>query len=360
MAFRTSRVGIPANLHTAACYTFSTPPMGDANFATLLSTTVPAAFNAYANGVDFFATPPAPFPKATRAGQPQPLAASIPTLAVLNNQQVDDPWREHSGAYYTQLLGGSVSGSVTPGNVPSPPAGYSGDLAVTLLQLIAIAYQQTQHPNSAPSPAPIFTPDSFLTANGTRWGAIFRDAPNKQIYVVFRGELSLEESVNALSQDGAVSPAYLPPGCGLEPGLDQIYSALRNGLRAQAAAALSVVGGTRVIMGGHGVGGALANIAALDFASQGGGLTAPVVIYTFGAPPSGDGAFQNAFQTQFAGASSISFQLARAGDPFPGLVFAPGAWTQTVGTSLVLTGGTPYDDNINHSLTSYLVLLKGP
>jgi pimeloyl-ACP methyl ester carboxylesterase len=176
--------------------------------------------------------------------------------------------------------------------------------------------------------------------------------------VVFRGELSMEESVNALSQAGAVAPAYLPNGSAITPGLDQIYSSMRAGLRTQVAAALAAVGGTRVIMAGHSVGGPLANIAALDLATQTGGLTAPVAIYTFGAPPSGDGGFQAAFTSQFAGSTVSSFQLSRSGDPFPALMFAPGAGAMTVGAALNLTGGTPYDDNINHSLTSYIVLLK--
>src|SRR5262249_60013964 len=116
MAFRQLRSGIPANLHTAACYTFSTPPMGDSNFATLFTQTIPAAFNVSAAGVDFFANPPQPFPGALAAGIPQALPAAIPTLSILNNQAVDDPWRERSGAYYTQLLGGATPVATTPGN----------------------------------------------------------------------------------------------------------------------------------------------------------------------------------------------------------------------------------------------------
>jgi hypothetical protein len=362
LAFRALRPGIPANLHTAACYTFSTPPMGDANFSNLLlDQNNRAVFNVWAKDVDFFADPPVPFPNATRAGKPQPvLTAAIPTLPVLNNQAVDDPWVEHSGAYYTQLFGSTVGGKMTAGKIESPPAGYSNDLAVTLLQLIAVAYQQTQHDNSPPSPNPVFTRNSYIASGATRWGAIFTDQPNQRIFVVFRGELSLEESVNALSQDGATSPAYLPAGCALTPGVEQIYAALRTDLRTKAAAALASVGGTKVYMAGHGLGGVLANIAALDFATQGGGLTAPIAIYTFGAPPSGDdNFFQPAYDAQFAGAAPTSYQLTRAGDPFPALQYAGTAWTVTVGANTVLTGSAPlYDDNINHSLTSYIVLLK--
>jgi hypothetical protein len=360
MAFRQSRSGIPANLHTAACYTFSTPPMGDSNFATLFTQTIPAAFNVFAAGVDFFANPPQPFPGALPAGIPQALPAAIPTLSILNNQAVDDPWRERSGAYYTQLLGGATSVATTPGNVPAPPPGYNGDLAESLSQLIAVAYQQTQHPGSQPSPIPAYSLDSFITSltpSGTRWGAIFLDTANKRILVVFRGELSFEESVSALTQIGSVYPTYLPNGCALAPGLDQIYAAVRDGLRNNVVSALSKVGGTTIVMAGHSIGGALANIAALDFATQAAGITASVAIYTFGAPPSGDPGFQSAFASKFTGSPISSFQLSRNGDPFPGLPAVSGG-PMTVGAALNLTGGTPYDDNINHSLTSYIVLLK--
>ncbi len=357
MAFRQSRSDIPANLHTAACYTFSTPPMGDSNFATLFTQTIPAAFNVSA-AVDFFANPPQPFPGAVQAGVPQALSAKIPTLSILNNQPVDDPWRERSGAYYTQLLGGPASGATTPGNVLAPPQGYSGDLAANLTQLIAVAYQQTQHPGAQPSPIPAYPLDSFITTpSGTRWGAIFLDNANKRVLVVFRGELSFEESVNALTQIGLVYPTYLPNGCSVAPGMDQIYAAVRPAFRASVISGLGKVGGTAIVMAGHGVGGSLANIAALDFATQVGGITAPVAIYTFGAPPSGDPNFQTAFSSQFTGSAISSFQLSRNGDPFPGLPAVSGG-PNTVGAALNLIGGTPYDDNINHSLTSYIVLLK--
>jgi hypothetical protein len=354
MAFRKSRSGLPGNVHTAACYTFSTPPMGDTNFAALLTQTIPATFNVFAANVDFFATTPAPFPGAVRAGQPQALSATVPTLPELNNQPVDDPWREHSGAYYTGLLTQPTSSKTTPGTVTSPPSGYSADLAGSLTQLIAVAYQQTQHPNSQPSPLVSYALDSFVGISATRWGAIFTDKANKRIFVVFRGEICFEESVNALTQIGVAYPAYLPSDSALAPGMDQIYAALRTGLRAQAVAALGRVGGTNVIMGGHGVGGVLANIAALDFASQGGGLSAPSAVYTFGAPPSGDPNFASAFAASFA---TSSFQLSRQGDPFPSLNAISGG-PMLVGQSLTLNGGSPYDDNIYHSLTSYIALLK--
>ncbi|MES2706266.1 MAG: hypothetical protein V4726_06625 [Verrucomicrobiota bacterium] len=360
MAFRQTRSGIPANIHTAACYTFSTPPMGDVNFAALLVSTIPASFNVYADNVDFFASPPVPFPGAVRSGVPQALAAAIPTVPELNNAQVDDPWREHSGAYYTGLLTTPAGSPTTPGTVTAPPSTFSTDLAQTLTQMTAVAYQQTQHPNSTVSP-PVsgYTLNSFLSSGGTRWGAIFTDAPNQRVFVIFRGEICFEETVSALTQQGIVYPAYLPSPAALAPGLDQIYSGLRPALRSQAAAALTAVGGTNIIVAGHGVGGALANIAALDFASQGGGFSAPSAVYTFGSPPSGDPSFQSSFNTQFgtAGATPSSFQVTRPGDPFPSLMAISGG-PMTVGLKLTLNGATPYDDNIYHSLTSFLALLN--
>jgi len=359
MAFRPGRSGIPANIHTAACYTFSTPPLGDANFAALFASTIPASFNVYANNVDFFASPPAPFPGAVPAGQRQALTATIPTVPELNGAQVDDPWRERSGAYYTGLLNTPTSTPTTPGTVTAPPSTFSGDLAKTLTQMIAVAYQQTQHPNSPASP-PIsgYGLDSFLTSNGTRWGAIFTDTPNNRIFIVFRGELSFEETVNALTQIGIIYPTYLPAHSAVAPGMDQIYSGLRSAMRTQAMAALAKVNGTNIIVAGHGVGGGLANIAALDFATQGGGFSVPTAVYTFGAPPSGDPNFMSAFNAQFgvSGATPSSFQIVRSPDPFPLLIGISGG-PMTMGLNLVLNGATPYDDNIYHSLTSFLTLL---
>lgn len=358
LGFRQSRSGIPANLHTAACYTFSTPPMGDTNFAGLLTSTIPASFNVYAANVDFFAAPPTPFPGAVRAGFAQALPAKIPTVPDLNNEAVDDPWREHSGAFYTGLLTSPTSILTTPGTVTAPPAGYSADLAETLTLMTAVVYQQTQHPNSATTP-PVagFTLDSFLSASGVRWGAIFTDAPNNRIFVVFRGEICFEDSVNFLTQLGIANPSYLPGGSGIAPGADQVYAALRPALRTQATAALGKVGGTNIIVTGHAVGGVLANICALDFASSGGGFSAPTAVYTFGAPPSGDPIFVQTFNAQFATGTVTNFQLIRAGDPFPVLTQLSGG-SLTPGTNVALNGTTPYDDNINHSLTSYITLLN--
>lgn len=351
LAFRIGRSGLPAKISTSACYTFSTPPMGDTNFNTFFQQQIPASFNVYADRVDFFAAPPTPIPGAIRCGQAVPVTSAIPAI--------DDPWVEHSGAFYTQLLGGTPSGSSTPGSVTSPPSTYDNDLAYTLAQLCATAYQQAQHPNLPPAPnVASYNLDSVVSSNGIRWGAIFVNSANNRVVLAFRGAVAFEETVFALTQLGVTYPPYLAANAAIAPGTGQIYSALRPALLTQLASALGKAGTSPgILITGHDVGGILANVAALDFAQPGGKVPKPSAIYTFAAPPSGDPVFQGAFNALYASASSpSSFQLARSSDPFPILTVVGGA--MRMGSSLALTGTTPADDNINHSLTSFLTLLE--
>jgi hypothetical protein len=356
LAFRSSRSGLPANINTAACFTFATPPLGDTNFDALLQQLVPASFNVYAttatsSTIDFFATPAVPFASGTRCGQPTPVTGTIPAP--------DDPWFEHSGAFYTTLLGGTPSGHTTPGTVQSPPTTYSADFASTLAGLCAVAYQQAQHPDLAPPSVPGYVLDSVASANGVRWAAIFVNGANTRVIVAFRGACGFEETVNAVTQFNVVYPSYLKNSAAIAPGLDQIYTPMRTSLRAAVVSALAKAGNApSVVVTGHDVGGALANIAALDFATNGGGISAPAFVYTFAAPPSGDPVFQNDFTSRFGSSTRpLSFQLMRPGDPFASILVFGG--TQSMPVGLVLTGATPSDEGVNHSLTSYITLLGG-
>ena len=352
LAFRRGRSDLPAGLRcvTAACYTFATPPMGNAAFSTFFRQTVPAAFEVRAERIDGFAKPGSNSP-AVAAGNVQGLSGSAP--------EIDDPWVERSGPFYASLLGHDVHPPTTPGRIGNPPTPerYRGELAQTLARLCAVTYQQAQHPDLPPSPnLPSYGLDSKVSTKGTLWACLFVDAPNTRVVAAFRGSIGFAETTSLVTPVGNANPDYLPYGSSVGSGFDAVYAGLRTSFRTLLAAALTRAGtGSSLLLAGHGEGGVLANLAALDLAQNPvPGIAAVDVdaIYTFGAPPSGNEVFRRRFEAKYP---ANSFQLVRQRDPFPQLT--PFGGTYAPGLTLELIGATRADDHLDHSLTSFVELL---
>ncbi|MBL9128187.1 MAG: hypothetical protein JNL97_11090 [Verrucomicrobiales bacterium] len=351
LAFRRGRSDLPTGLRcvTSACYTFSTPPMGNAAFSTFFRQTVPAAFEVRAERIDGFAMP-ASNPPAVAAGNVQGLTRNAP--------EIDDPWVERGATFYASLLGHDAHPPTMPGGIgnPPPPEGFRGELAQTLARLCAVTYQQAQHPDLPPSPnLPSYVLDSKVSAKGTLWACLFVDAPNTRVVAAFRGSIGFAETTSLVTPVGNANPDYLPYGSSVGSGFDAVYAGLRATFRTLLAAALAKAGtGSSLLLAGHGEGGVLANIAALDLAgSPVPGLAAVGAIYTFGSPPSGNDVFRRHFE---AGYPANSFQLVRQRDPFPQLTPFGGPYAP--GLTLELIGATTADDHLDHSLTSFVELLR--
>lgn len=147
-----------------------------------------------------------------------------------------------------------------------------------------------------------------------------------------------------LLRPGASPRTICPPDRWSLRARTKFYSAVRAVLRTQALAALTKVSGTTVIICGHGAGGARADIAALDFATQGGRLRAPSAVDTFGAPGGRDPNFCAAFNAQFTAFPTTPTSLIVAAKrPVPAACQPPDG---PRGQILTLNGSSPYDDNI--------------
>ena len=354
MAFRRTRTGLPDGLvlTTECCYTFAMPPVGNADFSTCLNANAPSgAYNVYAGKVDQFASPPV-MPKDTvRTGTPEDLSkATIPV-------PYDEPWFERSAPYYTQSLGGADPSSPSNGEVSNPPEGFSANFAFTLAELAAAACGLAMRPDLPQHPVvPNYNLEGQpITSNNAPWAYLFTNKTTTpaRVIVVFRGSITFTELVAAITPFGQSPPAYLPKNCQILSSVDAIYSPLREALRSAVSTLLKLLPGMskEIVVTGHDLGGTLANVCALDIATDPAGLIKPGPVYTFGAPLVGNISFAEAFNAQFA---SKSFQLGRPGDIFP---FIPEN-RMPVPAAVPLAGVPTWDDPEQHALRGYAELLN--
>jgi Lipase (class 3) len=353
MAFRRTRTGLPDGLvlSTECCYTFGTPPVGNAAFSTCLNANAPSgAYNVYAGKVDQFASPPV-MPKDTvRTGTAEDLSkATIPVY--------DEPWFERSTPYYTQSLGGADLSSPSNGAVSNPPEGFSANFAFTLAELAAAAYGLAMRPDLPQHPVvPNYNLEGQpITSNNVPWAYLFTNKTTTpaRVIVVFRGSITFTELAAAITPFGASPPGYLPKDCQILSSVDAIYSPLREALRSSVSTLLQLLPGQskEIVVTGHDLGGTLANVCALDIAADPAGLIKPGPVYTFGAQLVGNISFAEAFNAQFA---LKSFQLGRPGDIFPSIpeILMP------VKAAVQLTGVPTWDDPALHALRGYAELLN--
>ncbi|AFE07209.1 lipase [Corallococcus coralloides DSM 2259] len=370
---RPGKTGSSSPVTSVTVYGFSTPALGDEAFATWFAQQVPVSYTVLAEGrslVDFFPTEPTQAQGYFQPSQLESLQASIP--------QYDDPWLERDSVFYTALLGGdtttlaaasrtlhalSSQGSpatiavlrerllVAPGD--DAPAGYNPDLSYTLAVLCSAAYERAQHPDlgtSLPSPWTLVTD---VQAGGRTFVSIF--STPTQVAVVFRGAVTWEELFTLQGNYNMASgPSYLPPNAGqFSQGPISLYGQLRPAL-LQALQGISGWGSRQLLVTGHSMGGALATLCALDLQQGQQGLPVPAALYTFGAPPVGNPAFQLYFGRLAFAAST--YRVVRPYDIVPRLTFQLSA-AQAPATFVVLNGATDQDGATSHPITTYIELL---
>lgn len=366
---RPGKPGTTTPAKTIAVTTFSTPAMGDADFAAWFSTAVPgnASYRAQGAGspIDFFPTPGAGL---TPAGNQQALTAALPSP--------DDPWIERSSGFYQGLLSGASAGPaalVAPASIADAAAlrdrvaavaagaSYNPDLAYTLALLAALAYQRFQHPDLGLTglPAPwTFVADIQTAAPGPTGGvaagitfASIFTTPT-QVAVALRGTATWEELFAVQGDFQLVPPGYSQPAPGtFGQGQVLLYGQLRDGLRA-ALAKIPNLDTRDLFITGHSMGGGLATLCAVDLQAS---LRPPTALYTFGAPPVGDYDFLRWFTTSPLAANT--FRVTRNFDVMPAVTFTY-TLVQAPTPAVLLPGFTADDDATSHPISTYIELLN--
>ncbi|NET81458.1 MAG: hypothetical protein F6J94_05675 [Moorea sp. SIO1F2] len=323
-------------------YAYSCPAYGNGDYQSLYNSAVTASFRVQAQA-DLFPSLPDQTTGYVQVGTEESLPLDIRTY--------DSPWVERDGPYYNELLTQSDPGSGEPGTVSSV-TGFSQALAFALGQLCAVAYQMFQHPGSTPSFS--YTPYDLkqnLTLNGAVWASVFEGPDN--LVLALRGTVSWLELMTIVSDSFPGYPSWLPTSFGsYAKSLVDLYASGRDTVRQ----ALNGLVNKPVLVTGHGSGGALANLIAVDLDQN--PLTdqrSLAAVYTFGATPAATPIFATQYDTILAGRN---YQVARPQDIMPNLpllgFFVP------QGQLVTLSGGSfnPYNGATFHGLLTYLALLN--
>lgn len=281
-------------------------------------------------------------------GQSAEIAVNLP--------EFDCPWVERSGGLYLTALGGTPSPPPTQSATVAQPAGFSRSRAFSFANLCAVAYQQFQHPDGQTMNISPFQVGSSITANGAVFCTLF-ESPDT-VVAAFRGTCTWQEFADYESnwQGTTISLGGQTPS--VNSGVLGLWNATTalGGTTAFASELVTnlkavVTGNKRLYLTGHGFGGALASLAAVEIA-LGRGLTVSG-LYTFGAIPVGDPGFAVLSAATLPG---TAFHVARNSDPFPALA---GKWIgyQALSQQVAVTGVPPNDDYPFHSIQSYSQLL---
>ncbi len=340
---RPGKQNSPSEVAQLQSYAYSCPPFGDAAFAQFFAAQISNGYRLQAQA-DFFPTRPAPDSGYVQAGAAQSLPLKIPTY--------DAPWVERDGPYYQQLLTGAEPAADNAGSLDMS-SGIDAMLAFSLSKLSAVAYQMAQHPGSTVA----FGYDPYMlksnvTLQGSVWASVF-EGPDTLV-IALRGTINWQELFTLVSDAFPATPDWLASGHGqYAKGLVALYGAGRDDLRA----ALSGLGNKPVLLTGHDIGGALANLMAVDLSQNPlPGQRRVAAVYTFGTPPAASNPFAASYDTGPLGA--INYQVVRPNDvmprmPLSGMLFTPG-------TRVALSGGEfdSYNGSTWHGLYNYINLLN--
>ncbi|KMO09796.1 lipase family protein, partial [Methylobacterium platani] len=334
-----------------ACYAFSCPPIGDANFRQQAGQRVASLFTVNAAGIDFFPAVPAGS-GLMPAGTAVPVNAKLPTY--------DSPWQERTAAFYAAALGEAQAPAATraparaPATAATGAARYDANLAYSLAITCAVAYQRFQHPTlfTYPPSLGLSVGPDIQTADGVTWGTVF-SGPGT-VAVAFRGTTSFVELVRTLADVNMTAPPWLTNGTVLS-GIATVYQSLRPALLAQLQAVCIKNPGAVLYVAGHDAGAALASLAALDLTTApASGIPVPTGLYGFGCPPFGDYTFLQHFGTTLA----PSFQIVRPSDVVPKLMLNGNVFALPTAQSLAGGALDPANGNSYHAVATYIGLLN--
>jgi hypothetical protein len=233
------------------------------------------------------------------------------------------------------LVQAAYAVTATPTRPPVLPAGFT---ETSLLQADAAFVAHATDAMATHNTAAL----RAMTAAGSVFGLMGRNAQSKTAFVALRGTLELQEWVADF--DAVAEPYRELPGFGdVHKGFQAVYLAVRDSLRAGLAEACA--GCTRLLVTGHSLGGALAVLAAPDLLANTPPYLAPQLI-TFGGPRVGLANFTAPFNAKIEDCVRVVNFL----DIVPAIPPAP--YTH-VGTSITVNSGGSISPASRHSLDSY-------
>lgn len=326
------------------CYTFSNANFANSAMQSYYKDTVTApviATRAGSSGNDVDQWPISPSNLVLLGTLNQVNASLIP--------DEDDPWWERATIFYTRTLGGNpLPNQPEPVNIPNIPAGFSRDMAFSLSKMTMMAYHWTQHPDSqTKAPSLNYTFVTKINSEGAPWAYLFTGDTNNSIIVVFRGATNWNEfNSYAACSVFAATPWYTDPSAHVHKGAYTLY----EGMTAALKAALQPYSSRKLFFAGHSLGGAIANIAASDYAISN---YRPVeAVYTFGSIMSANYTYAQKFNEVLG---TKSYQIRRPNDRITTGLMSIGY--EPVNTGVLLRGELEYEEPDYHNLLHYKKLL---
>lgn len=339
------------------CYTFSVGNIATKAMADYYKTKAPESYTHWVKTnlivVDNF-----PLEPTDNDWQPLGQVTLVPSKIPLP----DVPWWERSDVFYLQAIGGTpIPGVAIAPSFPNPPPGFDPVLASSMTQLIAAAYQLGQHPG-ATIPSTNFTLEDTIEVNDTPFALVFSSPTT--IAVAIRGCTTWDEFNGYTADSGLVHPSFAPTNSShVQRGAYNVYESQavattsgKTGLFGEVLYQVikPLLTGTRkLVVTGHSLGGAIANIAAADYAMSSERSLAVGSVYTFGCILMADYAFAQDY-TKVLG--DKSYQIRRLSDRIATATAEIGL--QAVDKPVVLNGSLEIDEMTHHSLYGYLNLLN--
>lgn len=353
---------------TPTCYVFSTPPYASAPFVNYFNKQVPQSYNVLAGvdkpPVDLFPSKPVP-PTNLNIGD----FMSGGTLEAIDTARPnpDDNWVERSGDFYLAGLGGTpMPPPPVTGRIVNPPDKFSRDLANTLAQLSAYALAHRQRPLATIDLK--IAPYQFqgdISVNDIKYCSLFTSQGSPgSVVAAFTDVVTWEELANVQAYSFAQSATFLSSSyTGIHLGLLKIYTSqifttptstnaktFREALIGQLQTLTT--GGKTLYLTGHGFGGALAGLAALDLRVNYSSIVLSK-LYTFGMSPWTTYEAAQKFNTALG---ADAYLVARPADFAPKLKLTSQYFP--INQPVRLDGVPPNDEPSGHSLTGYMNLLN--
>ena len=127
------------------------------------------------------------------------------------------------------------------------------------------------------------------------------DAPRDMIVVAFRGSKTLANWVNDMRFAHVDTPFPECDGCFLHKGFITSYDSIAVPLFVAVGQLRAQYNTSKIMVTGHSLGGALAQLAALDLTIHDRFAPLSPILYTFGSPRIGNNNFQLYMQTKIFG-----------------------------------------------------------